>query len=564
MANFRITPTTSVLTTGNYAHAFTSDTPGEDSLLVDANAYLQTEGIAARSAFFANTKAWKVTVNGSIVSKQSDAILFGAGNAVSSLSIGASGIVDSDGILGSGIVAYSGVNIVNAGTIDASRSGVAFGGAASHNIKNTGVIRGGTYSVEDIDGLSADSITNSGTLYGAVSLNGGNDVVTNTGLIANIVITGNGNDTLKNTNDIGATIYLGDGDDKVTNSGRTADSIFCEEGNDTVTNSGRVGDKVSLGNGLNKLTNAGTIGGNVSGGDGQDIVKNTGLIGGAVNLGGGDDIYTGSNFIDTVVNSAGSDTIKLGGDNDTYIATSAFSSILDRNDSIDGGAGIDTYEATVATQPLHINLDKTPHNLSPFDPGAGFMAAHTAAGYDIGGLATDTVRNFENIRSGGGNDILYGSAVNNSIEGGDGQDWLFGLGGSDTLHGEGGNDRLVGGAGKDFLTGWAGTDYFMFAAPSDSGIGVAARDVIMDFQNGTDQIDLSFVDADTNSRGVDDAFLFIGNQTFSGVAGQLRVYAFADGQIVEGDVNGDAKADFSIEVAMNAFTTTLMSTDFVF
>ncbi len=80
MANFRITPTSSVRTTGNNVHAFTGDTPGADALVVDANAYLQAEGIGARGAVLGNTKAWKVDVNGSIVSKQSDAIFLAAGN----------------------------------------------------------------------------------------------------------------------------------------------------------------------------------------------------------------------------------------------------------------------------------------------------------------------------------------------------------------------------------------------------------------------------------------------------------------------------------------------------
>ena len=38
------------------------------------------------------------------------------------------------------------------------------------------------------------------------------------------------------------------------------------------------------------------------------------------------------------------------------------------------------------------------------------------------------------------------------------------------------------------------------------------------------------------------------NVLFSGVAGQLRSYWTASGHIIEGDVNGDAKADFSIEL----------------
>ena len=98
---------------------------------------------------------------------------------------------------------------------------------------------------------------------------------------------------------------------------------------------------------------------------------------------------------------------------------------------------------------------------------------------------------------------------------------------------------------------------------SDSnGITNATRDRILDFSPG-DKIDLSRIDAITG--GVDDAFTFIGTAAFTGggTAGQLR-YTAAGGNIfiVEGDVDGDGIADFTLSVAMTPATPPV-ATDFV-
>jgi hypothetical protein len=98
---------------------------------------------------------------------------------------------------------------------------------------------------------------------------------------------------------------------------------------------------------------------------------------------------------------------------------------------------------------------------------------------------------------------------------------------------------------------------------SHSGITAATRDLIADFQQGSDRIDLHLIDANKTALG-DDAFTFIGTNTpFTGTAGQLHAFWSAIGQIVEGDVNGDAKADFSIEIADPTHTITLTDTSFV-
>jgi serralysin len=113
--------------------------------------------------------------------------------------------------------------------------------------------------------------------------------------------------------------------------------------------------------------------------------------------------------------------------------------------------------------------------------------------------------------------------------------------GNDTMLGGAGNDVLFGGAGRDVLTGEVGADRFVYGAVGDSSSSV--RGVITDFDAaGGDRIDLSAIDARLGAGTADDAFVFIGSTTFSGVAGQLR---FA-GNTLMGDVDGDGGADFAV------------------
>ena len=146
--------------------------------------------------------------------------------------------------------------------------------------------------------------------------------------------------------------------------------------------------------------------------------------------------------------------------------------------------------------------------------------------------------------------VLWGNAGNNVLNGLGGDDWLFGGGGVDYLYGGEGNDLLVGQAGRDFMWGGSGSDTFDFNSKSEST--VSARDVIMDFERGSDIIDLSTIDANSKKSG-NQAFTWIGTKKFSG-AGQLhyvvdnRPGTDLDKVYVEGDINGDRKADFRIEV----------------
>ena len=158
-----------------------------------------------------------------------------------------------------------------------------------------------------------------------------------------------------------------------------------------------------------------------------------------------------------------------------------------------------------------------------------------------------------------GDDIITGNDLQNVISGGIGNDTIAGAGGQDFLFGDAGKDNIdggddidsiYGGAGKDRLTGGGDGDNFIYSVLADSRPG-AARDVISDFRPA-DDIDLSAIDAKIG--GGNQAFKFIGAQNFHHSAGELRFETqnlagkTHDRTLIQGDVNGDGRADFEIEL----------------
>ncbi|WP_200384611.1 putative Ig domain-containing protein [Rhodocyclus tenuis] len=64
----------------------------------------------------------------------------------------------------------------------------------------------------------------------------------------------------------------------------------------------------------------------------------------------------------------------------------------------------------------------------------------------------------DSLNAGLGNDTVMGQAGNDTLVGGDGNDLLFGGAGDDTLDGGAGNDKIYGGEGADQLSGGSGND----------------------------------------------------------------------------------------------------------
>jgi Ca2+-binding RTX toxin-like protein len=144
------------------------------------------------------------------------------------------------------------------------------------------------------------------------------------------------------------------------------------------------------------------------------------------------------------------------------------------------------------------------------------------------------------------NDIVRGNAGVDTVNGGAGNDKLCGGNGADIIKGGAGNDHLYGGAASDKLYGNAGADIFHFTAISDSRKN--AFDMIYDFDGkGGDRIALSEIDANS-SRGGNQAFTFIGSQDFHRKAGELHFDKVKGDTVVEGDLNGDGKADFVLHL----------------
>lgn len=263
----------------------------------------------------------------------------------------------------------------------------------------------------------------------------------------------------------------------------------------------------------------------------------------------GDDQLWGNNGDDTIEGGAGNDILIGGHGFDTLIGGEGDDIYLIHYapDAVIDSGGNDELRAT-------INLD-----LGLYEGIERFMfsATHTIT---VTGTAGDDVVEMVNynapgiVRAGAGDDTLTGYG-----------------GGSDIFEGGAGHDVMDSGArdyGPPFFGDFVGADRFDFRSATDSAVG-AGRDLILNFtaEDGTDansdKIHLGLIDANI-ARSGNQAFAFIGDADFSGVAGELRVTLLddTDRQIVSGDTDGDGFADFEIEVQVE-FGSALTAADFI-
>jgi Ca2+-binding RTX toxin-like protein len=245
-----------------------------------------------------------------------------------------------------------------------------------------------------------------------------------------------------------------------------------------------------------------------------------------IDVGENSGIFTGTYSL-FVAQSFGTTNKLLNVGNDDFTGLTA-------NERIVGGQGADT-----------INIGTGQDALG--EQGNDIITGNASTNFISGGLGDDT------IDGGNGDDFLFGDSGNDVITGGAGGDTILGGAGSDILDGSAGADGLRGGPGKDFLTGGSDQDIFDFSSLADSKRG-ASRDVITDFVPAFDQISVFGIDANTH-KGGNQTFHFIGLQHFHHKAGELRyfehhdVVAINERTVIQGDVNGDGKADFEIQLS---------------
>lgn len=222
--------------------------------------------------------------------------------------------------------------------------------------------------------------------------------------------------------------------------------------------------------------------------NGDTINAATQTVGVEVYSGGGDDAITGSGFNDFLFSGVGDDTVNGGGGDDVILGDSGADSLSGEagNDSIyvdamdtlfNGGAGFDA---------LYIGGD------TGLTVDMGATSFEWLRGSTVGGDTVDasSQTQFVNVYASGGNDMVTGSGFN---------DFLWGEDGDDTLIGNAGDDVLVGGAGADTLTGGLGFDvlYANAGGGADGAVDTFVMtaswgtDILFDFENGTDKIDMS-------------------------------------------------------------------------
>jgi len=253
--------------------------------------------------------------------------------------------------------------------------------------------------------------------------------------------------------------------------------------------------------------------------------------------GDGDDEILGGRGVDSVFGGAGNDVFKVAGSNEY--------------DNVRGGAGIDTLDhsassisgttidfsirsitgagtggISLALEGIEIFKDGRGSNTiisngsGNYNGGAGddLMISNDGAEIMVGGSGIDTVDHtritgaydfdmitgetsivdesftgFENVKTNRGANVINGTDGDNLISTGRGKDTLSGNGGNDTLRGARGQDSLSGGDGDDILIGGKGDDKLNGGAGADTFVFAArqGKDVIQDFEDGVDLIDLS-------------------------------------------------------------------------
>ena len=214
----------------------------------------------------------------------------------------------------------------------------------------------------------------------------------------------------------------------------------------------------------------------VFGKNGNDTIDASAYVWGAVYLygGNGDDTLIGSPLNDFLLGNAGADLLQ-GGDgidrlwggseNDVVFGdagddTLTAEATVDGADEYYGGDGIDTVTYEDRTNAINVTI------------GNGLTDDGESGELDI--IDFDV----ENVTTGGGNDTLTGTVLNNVLTGGAGDDTISGGGGDDTLSGDDGIDTITGGVGNDILSGGAGADDLNGGSGTDTVNGDEGDDLI--------------------------------------------------------------------------------------
>ena len=234
--------------------------------------------------------------------------------------------------------------------------------------------------------------------------------------------------------------------------------------------------------------------------------------------GSGNDTLTGGNTSTLLDGGIGNDLyiIKLAGD---HLTTNLIQDSGGTN--LSGGKDEIRFTSTVAST---LVLNSTDTGIELVSIGTGTAATAVTTGTTALNVDASAVKTGLTIVGNAGNNILIG--------------------------GQGG-DTIIGGAGKDTITGGSGADYFVFNAALNASTNL---DLIIDFQNGIDHLQLSkSIFKSFSNTTVLSSTQFYENTTTSTVAANSAsdylIYMYKTGGLYY-DADGNKATSSPIEIAV--------------
>ena len=323
-----------------------------------------------------------------------------------------------------------------------------------------------TYGTTASDSISAYYLPSGQTMY----LRDGND--SGQGSQFNDTIYGEGGDDY---------IYAYAGNDTV-DGGTGNDTVYGDEGNDTLT--------VGLGNDYVAAGNGDDV---VLGGDGNDIIY----------AGAGNDVLTGGTGNDTLAGDTGNDTFHFAKGWGVDVVTDAgygagnnadviqFSDVASTEILFERNNDALVLKRGTTGDVLTLNGFYTYSGPNPTGQIEQFrftnttldVAAVTSGRITYGTTASDSISAYylpsgQTMYLRDGNDSGQGSQFNDTIYGEGGDDYIYAYAGNDTVDGGTGNDTVYGDEGNDTLTVGLGNDYVAAGNGDDVVLGGDGNDTI--------------------------------------------------------------------------------------
>ena len=262
---------------------------------------------------------------------------------------------------------------------------------------------------------------------------------------------------------------------------------------------------------------------------------------------GGDDTIDGGPENDSIFGNIGDDSIVGGSGNDTicgYDDSSGFNDTLNvGNDTILGNSGADSIYGGGDSVNGAIKGDSIDGGTEADHLYGDFLSQYSTVYGNVADAGDDT------ISGGDGDDFIYGDSAltsagygygNDSLMGGPGADVIYGESGAGSGSGVYGMDTIEGEADNDTMTGEDDNDTYRFTVLADGSLGLDSVVEGVDTLTGTlggDLLDFTAVQPHTSVNGITIDISSTGTQTIT-TTGQLRL-ALSNGSGIERVIGSD-------------------------